>query len=107
PADPGYLNLKAACLTLTGDYEAAIGLYEAVLRRHPAQPKAWLSYGHALKTAGRQGDSVAAYRKSLALSPSLGEAYWSLANLKTFALGDDVAAMQAQLERPDISDDDR
>jgi len=107
PADPSYLNLKAAALTLTGDYEAAIRLYEAVLKKHPAQPKAWLSYGHALKTAGRQADSVAAYRRSLALTPGLGEAYWSLANLKTFALADDVAAMQAQLERPELSDDDR
>jgi tetratricopeptide (TPR) repeat protein len=107
PADPSYLNLKAACLTLTGDYEGAIGLYEAVLRKHPGQPKAWLSYGHALKTAGRQADSVAAYRRSLALTPSLGEAYWSLANLKTFALADDVAAMQGELERPELSDDDR
>jgi tetratricopeptide (TPR) repeat protein len=107
PADPSYLNLKAACLTLTGDYEAAIALYEAVLRKHPAQPKAWLSYGHALKTAGRAADSVAAYRRSLALSPNLGEAYWSLANLKTFALAQDVPAMQGQLERPELSDDDR
>jgi tetratricopeptide (TPR) repeat protein len=107
PADPSYLNLKAACLTLTGDYTAAIGLYEAVLKKHPAQPKAWMSYGHALKTAGRQGDSVAAYRRSLALAPNLGEAYWSLANLKTFGLADDVPAMQAQLARGDISDDDR
>jgi tetratricopeptide (TPR) repeat protein len=107
PADPSYQNLKAAALTLTGDYEGAIGLYEAVLKKHPAQPKAWLSYGHALKTAGRQADSVAAYRRSLALTPGLGEAYWSLANLKTFALEDDVPAMQAQLERPEISEDDR
>jgi tetratricopeptide (TPR) repeat protein len=107
PADPSYQNLKAASLTLTGDYEGAIGLYEAVLKNHPAQPKAWLRYGHALKTAGRQGDSVAAYRRSLALTPNLGEAYWSLANLKTFALEGDVAAMQGQLERPGLSDDDR
>ncbi len=107
PADPGYLNLKAACLTLTGDYEAAIALYRSVLGKHPDQPKAWLSYGHALKTAGRQADSVAAYRQSLSLAPGLGEAYWSLANLKTFGLADDVADMQAQLARADLSDDDR
>ncbi|WP_324939884.1 tetratricopeptide repeat-containing sulfotransferase family protein [Phenylobacterium sp.] len=107
PADPGYQNLKAACLTLTGDYEAAIALYEALLGKHPGQPKAWLSYGHALKTAGRQGDSVAAYRRSLSLAPGLGEAYWSLANLKTFALNDDIEAMRAQLGREDLSDDDR
>jgi tetratricopeptide (TPR) repeat protein len=107
PADPSYLNLKAACLSLTGDYESAIRLYEAVLRKHSDQPKAWLSYGHALKTAGRQADSIAAYRRSLALTPGLGEAYWSLANLKTVSLEDDVPAMQAQLTRSDLSDDDR
>ena len=42
-----------------------------------------MSYGHALKTNGSEADSVAAYEKSIALLPSLGEAYWSLANLKT------------------------
>lgn len=108
PADPGYLNLKAAALTLTGDYEAAIGLYEKVLKRHPVQPKAWLSYGHALKTAGRSADSIAAYRRALDLQPSLGEAYWSLANLKTLRFDDaDLAAMQAGLDRPETGEDDR
>ena len=37
-----------------------------------------------LKTEGRQDDSIAAYRRAIALQPSFGEAYWSLANLKTF-----------------------
>ncbi len=34
-----------------------------------SQAKIWLSYGHALKTAGRQQDSIAAYRKSIELAP--------------------------------------
>ena len=43
-----------------------------------------MSYGHALKTAGRSADSIAAYRRAIGMEPTLGEAYWSLANLKTF-----------------------
>jgi hypothetical protein len=67
-----------------------------------------MSYGHALKTAGRRPDSVAAYRRAIALVPTLGEAYWSLANLKTFRFGvNDVAAIRAALARGDLSDEDR
>ncbi len=43
-----------------------------------------MSYGHALKTAGRVGGQLAAYRRAIGMEPTLGEAYWSLANLKTF-----------------------
>jgi tetratricopeptide (TPR) repeat protein len=108
PSDPGYRNLKAAALSLTGDYQGSIELYEDVLARFPGQAKGWLSYGHALKTAGRQADSIAAYRRSLDLEPGFGEAFWSLANLKTFHFTDqDLAGMRAQLERPALSDDDR
>ena len=54
-----------------------------------------MSLGHALKTEGRQEESVAAYRRAIAMEPTLGEAYWSLANLKTFrfSAADDVQAM--------------
>ena len=33
-----------------------------------------MSYGHALKTAGRQDECIAAYRRSLELAPTCGEA---------------------------------
>ncbi|MGD7273835.1 tetratricopeptide repeat protein, partial [Ralstonia pseudosolanacearum] len=103
PRDPGLRNLKAAALGRVGDYEQAIACYESLLRDHPVQPKAWMSLGHALKTVGRRADSVAAYRKAQEQAPALGEAYWSLANLKTFRFDQaDVAAMRAQLGRPDL-----
>src|SRR5262249_17830798 len=83
----------------------AIASYEAVLKKHPGQPKAWMSYGHALKAVGRQADSVAAYRRSVTLAPVLGEAWWSLANLKTVAFAsDDIAAMRTALRRADGED---
>jgi tetratricopeptide (TPR) repeat protein len=70
PRNPGYRNLQAAALGQLGEYDRAIGVYEQLLADYPAQPKAWMSLGHALKTVGRQGDSVAAYRRCLDLLPS-------------------------------------
>jgi tetratricopeptide (TPR) repeat protein len=106
--NPGYRALRAAALVRIGEFEAAIAVYESLLKDCPTLSKGWMSYGHTLKTVGRQDDSVAAYRKSLALEPGLGETWWSLANLKTFRFtADDIAAMRKQLARSDISDEDR
>ena len=108
PRNPGYRNLKAAALGRIGEYEAAIELYASVLKDQPGQPKVWMSYGHALKTVGRQGESIEAYRRTLALAPQFGEAWWSLANLKTVSFSAaDVAAMEGQLKRGDLTDEDR
>jgi predicted Zn-dependent protease len=108
PRNPNYLNLKAAILAHLGDSADSIRIYETVLREHPRQPKVWMSYGHCLKTAGRQQDSIAAYRRAIALEPKLGEAYWSLANLKTFRFSEaDRQAITDALERTDLPDDDR
>jgi len=108
PLHPGYANLKAAALARLGEYAASIALFEDVLARYPQQPKGWMSYGHALKTVGRSKDCVAAYRKAVDLEPSLGEAWWSLANLKTYRFsGADLATMAGALDRPDLAEDDR
>ena len=108
PHNPAYSNLKAAILANLGDYSGAIEVYENGLRSHPAQPKIWMSYGHALKTAGRSEDSIAAYRRAIGYEPSLGEAYWSLANLKTFRFSPaDAAAMRSALRAAELAADDR
>ena len=108
PDNVGHANLQAAAYGRIGEFDEAIALYDRVLQEAPNQPRVWMSYGHMLKTVGRQADGVAAYRRAIDLTPSLGEAWWSLANLKTVRFGDpDIAAMQAALDDPGISDEDR
>src|SRR5277367_1505824 len=108
PHNATYRNLKAAVLVKIGEYQESIEIYGEVLSAHPEHPKLWLSYGHALTTAGRDQDNVAAYRKSIQLAPQFGEAYWSLANLKTFRFSAaEVHAMRSQLGRGDLAEEDR
>jgi tetratricopeptide (TPR) repeat protein len=108
PRNPSYRNLKAAILANLGEYAESIRFYEEVLQEFPHQPKIWMSYGHSLKTAGRQDDSIAAYRRSIEMEATLGEAYWSLANLKTFRFTPaDVDEMRRALERTELGDEDR
>ena len=108
PRNPSYRNLKAVVLARIGDYEESIDVYSKLLTTHAGSAKIWMSYGHALGTAGREADSIAAYRKSIELSPNLGEAYWSLANLKTFRFTRaETDAMRRQLARTDLDETDR
>lgn len=108
PDSPGFRNLRAAVLARIGEYRQALALYEQLLQQYPNQSKLWLSYGHALKTAGRQADAVAAYRNAWRLEPTFGDACWSLANLKTFRFdAADLAAMRGQLEAESLGRDDR
>ncbi len=108
PGHPGYRNLKAAMLARLGDYAGAIAIYDHLLAEFPNNPRGHMSHGHALKTMGRAADCITAYRTAVDQAPTLGEAWWSLANLKTYRFAPaDLAAMRAALATPGISDDDR
>ena len=108
PEGPGDLNLRAATLARLGNIEQAIALYDQVLKERPNQPRLLLSYGHMMKTLGRLEESVGAYRKAIDLEPTLGEAWWSLANLKTVRFNEsDVHALEGALAARNPKDDDR
>lgn len=108
PVNPSYRNLHAVLLSHVGEVDRACAIYDRLLREYPGNAKVWLSYGHVLKTAGRQDDCIAAYRASIAREPSLGEAYWSLANLKTFRFSaEDLKTMRARVADPRLGDADR
>jgi tetratricopeptide (TPR) repeat protein len=90
------------------DFENAAVEYAAMLKAFPNQPGAWLAYGHALKVLGRRDEAIAAYRKAMSLLPGLGDAYWSLANLKTYRFSEaETQAMREQLARTDLKGENR
>ena len=106
PANPNYRLLRGSLLVQKGEHREALALYEKFLAEFPRQAGAQLNYGHTLKTVGRLDESIAAYRTSIALRPATGEAYWSLANLKTFRFSDDdIRNMQAELDEDGDPDD--
>lgn len=108
PDNGSYHNLKAAVLSHIGELGGALEHLEAALAARPTQPKVWMSYGHSLKTIGRRDDGVAAYRRAIELQPRLGEAWWSLANLKAAVFDEeDIALMTATLARDDLQNEDR
>jgi tetratricopeptide (TPR) repeat protein len=104
---PAYLALRASILVRMGDFEQAIPCYEHILERFPSQSGIMLSYGHALKTVGQTEEAIEAYRNTIKLRPGFGDAYWSLANLKTFRFEDhDLATMRTQLGEDGCTRDD-
>ena len=108
PNNVAYRNLHGAIQSRMGNYQEAVAEFERVLKDRPRDPHLWMNYGHALKTVGRRDESVAAYRQSIDLRRSLGEAWWSLANLKSRVLTDaDIEAMNEILSGKDLSAADR
>lgn len=105
PDNPAVRYLKAELLHGLGDHHGAAEMLGALAQRHGERTRVLVSLGNALKYAGRQAEAVEALRTALAKMPGLGEAWWELANLKTYRFDDaDIAAMRAQLERPTLAD---
>jgi tetratricopeptide (TPR) repeat protein len=67
-----------------------------------------LSIGHALKTLGQTPEAIAAYHQAAACRPDFGDAYWSLANLKTYRFApDELVRMRSALAAPTTPVGDR
>lgn len=90
--DPDHLDyrtLYASASVGLGEHDRAIALYQKLLQDAPGLADVHLSLAHSLKTQGRQADAIEAYRAATAARPHFGDAYWSLANLKTYRFADD------------------
>jgi tetratricopeptide (TPR) repeat protein len=76
----------------------ALVAFEEAARLSPDEVGLVLSIGHINKTLGDRQACESAYKTCLLKDPSLGEAYWSLADLKTYVFSTaEIAAMQALL----------
>jgi tetratricopeptide (TPR) repeat protein len=107
PKDVANICCLAWAVADAGDYDRALSLYESVIDDID-DPKFLLNYAQTLKYAGHRADSVHVYRSCAELVPSLGAAWWNLANLKNerFSAAD-IQTMNVQLENADIRTEDR
>ena len=81
-----------------GNFDEALDIYHKLEADAPGNAGISLTLGHALKTVGRQDDAIAAYRRAYSSKPDYGDAYWSLANLKTYKFDDAQIATMREME---------
>jgi tetratricopeptide (TPR) repeat protein len=85
---PYFQSLFATATVGLGEHERAISLYRELLQGAPTDADLHLSIAHALKTLGRREEAIASYRRAAGGRRGFGDAYWSLANLKTYRFTD-------------------
>lgn len=108
PANPLFASKLAIECIQTGDYERGLTLFDQVLEKLPNDPASLTSRGHALKTKGDRTEAEASYAAAIAAKPDHGDAWYALANLKTYRFSDgEIAAMQEQAARGDLAFMDR
>ena len=91
-----------------GDHETAMRLYRELLDGGPGDAETHLSIAHAQKTLGQQAAAIDSYHAAAACRPDYGDAYWSLANLKTYRFSDaEIAQIRAAEAAPATSLTDR
>ena len=99
-----YANQSVA----VGNYNVALKIYEKANKVMPNDAELQLVHGHALKTIGNVDAAINAYRKSFEAKNDYGDAYWSLANLKTYNFKtSEVKLMQEKEASPTIITTDR
>lgn len=104
PQNPQFLAAKASALVGVGDIDHGIEIYESINKKaqennhlgSKLDANIYLLLGHAYKTAGNIQASVKAYQDAYELSPFYGDAFWSLANTKTYLFSDKEIALMLE-----------
>lgn len=108
PDDLNYQVLKGVALVGLGEVEKGLGLFSHILSVEPERASLWLQLGHAHKALGQMDAAVKAYKQALTFRHDYGDAYWSLANTKSYLFtGAELADMQSLLDKPSTGKEDR
>jgi tetratricopeptide (TPR) repeat protein len=81
--------MLANAYAMSGRHEDALAEYQIVIEKLPGHPGALSGIGHMLKTIGRQAESIATYKECIRMNPQYTDAWWGLANMKTYRFGED------------------
>ena len=104
PENLNYQAQKASEIMQNGDHEKAINLLDDILSKNPYNFSTLTSKGHAQKTLGRTDEAIKSYQSAYQIKPDHGEAFFSLANLKTYSFSEnELDSMRGQVGRVDLS----
>lgn len=101
PNNISFLVAQANVFTGLGKIDQALQLFEQVILEQSDEPGIYVQLGHALKAKGNIAAAIQAYQKAYQLKSDYGDAYWSLANTKTYRFSDDEIAQMEQQSQCD------
>jgi len=108
PSDPEARFLRATILAGLGRHDDAVPIFRELLSETPQRNHLHIVLGHSLKALGRTDEAVRAYRDATSGQADVGDAFWSLANLKTYHFSDhEVEHMRALEALPSPGQPDR
>lgn len=97
PQNPTFQLSLASALTGLGKFQEGIEIYQSCLDKIPNKPGVLILLGHAHKAIGAVDKAIEAYREAYRLRPDYGDAYWSLANTKTYRFSDEELKQAQQM----------
>ncbi len=91
-------------LAIMGKPAEALPIYETALQLDSDFVPALVGRGHMLRILGRSEEAIECYESGIALRPAFGDAWWSLASLRSYEFSQDqIDKMRTQI---DIVDDE-
>jgi len=98
-------GVKAEVLYNLGQYQEAIAIYRELSTVYEYQASCLLQLGKVLTIVGETTEAISCFHQVVELESVPAQAYWELANLKTYQFSDDeIASMQDLLTAGEISD---
>ncbi len=88
PDNIQFKGLLASTLAGVGETQDAVSLYRELIQQDYNLVQTNLLCGHAEKTLGNLDAAVACYQQVYRLQADFGDAFWSLANTKTYTFTD-------------------
>jgi tetratricopeptide (TPR) repeat protein len=108
PEDISLMKLMAVTLQQTDNQLQALDTFKKIIDIEPNNAEIHLSKGHLFKTSGDIKNSIKSYQKAYKCNQYFGDAYWSLANLKTYNFSDsEILALTNMVNDPYVNDDEK
>lgn len=95
------LRAYTASAFAVGRVDEAKALYEQLAGLYPNDHLIPISQGHIFNATGDRDQAISSFKQAMAIKPTHGDSYWSLANTKSYRFGSDEMQAMQQLESRD------